>query len=474
MRIMAVLAAGGLALLSGCGVIYTAPSVSDGGTFGEAPSTEYDVEIVRLTPESVRAANLSDYVPPRLPLAFQPGAAERVAQARIPSVTVPAAPAPSAQPQRRPALVPDRFPPLTPAQPYRIGTADVLLLSINQTATLEDLPALITAQAKRQGYVVQDDGAIAIPDVGRVQVGGLTLAEAEAVIFQALVSVGIDPAFSLEIAEFNSQRVSVGGEVRNPQLVPIGLKPLFLHEAIRLAGGAVSPDTDVAKVQLMRGGQVFQIGLLRFNEDPAARQIVLRDGDSVYVGSEFREQAAQVRFQEEVALRSQALQAAQIRVSAELQRAQIEAQREATAQARLASERETFRDRVALGAVARDHVYLTGEVIKRAARVPLPFETRASLADALFGAESLPIETADYAEIYVLRAETAPERAGGLTAFHLDAENAVNLPLAAQFELRPNDVIFVAEQPVTSWNRVISQILPSVFGGIAAGTISTF
>jgi polysaccharide export outer membrane protein len=36
-------------------------------------------------------------------------------------------------------------------------------------------------------------------------------------------------------------------------------------------------------------------------------------------------------------------------------------------------------------------------------------------------------------------------------------------------ELRPGDVIFVAEQPVTRWNRVIDQITPSVINlGTAA------
>jgi polysaccharide export outer membrane protein len=62
-----------------------------------------------------------------------------------------------------------------------------------------------------------------------------------------------------------------------------------------------------------------------------------------------------------------------------------------------------------------------------------------------------------------LRAETDPQLNGGLTAFHLDAENAANLAVATQLEIRPNDVVFVAEQPITSWNRAFSQILPQLF-----------
>ncbi|WP_417723219.1 hypothetical protein [Salipiger sp.] len=40
--------------------------------------------------------------------------------------------------------------------------------------------------------------------------------------------------------------------------------------------------------------------------------------------------------------------------------------------------------------------------------------------------------------------------------------------LATRLELRPNDVIFVAEQPVTRWGRVIQQITPSLITTTAA------
>ena len=83
--------------LSGCGVVYTAPSVHDGVPFGTAYSTEYDVKIIPLSYESAAAANLETYVPARLPAAFQPGASAGVAAAlqipqlsASPTATVPA------------------------------------------------------------------------------------------------------------------------------------------------------------------------------------------------------------------------------------------------------------------------------------------------------------------------------------------------------------------------------------------------
>jgi len=453
----------GRVALAGCGVIYTVPSVDRGANFAVDSSTDFDVEVVTLTPESARAANLESYVPPRLPLAFQPEAVARIAKRASEPAALPPLPGPTALAQTRPASLDLRFPPRLEPQPYRIGVADALVLAVTSTAnSVEALPGLISAQSKRNDYVVQDDGAIAIPDVGRVRVAGLTLQDAEAAIFQALVRSGIDPSFSLEIAGFNSQRVTVAGLVGRPSLVPITLKPLYLHEAIGIAGGVAAPEPESSTVRLHRRDQVYQIPLEHFRTDPAARDVLLRDGDTVVVASDYRPDAAAVRFEQQLALHQNRLAVTdhQLRVS------ELEQRREETARARLEGERERFMDRVELGAVERPNAYLVGE-IGQAKRVPLPFERAATLADALFDDVQLPIRSADFAEIYVLRAETDPALAGGLTAYRLNADNAVNLALASQMELRPNDVIFVAEQPITSWNRAISQILPNLFFSVA-------
>jgi polysaccharide biosynthesis/export protein len=456
-----------LLALAGCGIVYTAPGVAENGPSGAGFSTDYDVEVVALTYESAAAANLKPYVPARLPLAFQPGnSATAGVSTRAPQM--PALPASTARPTKRPGFVPDELPPMVEPEAYRIGVSDVLLLSVNGYATLENLPGLISAQSKRQGYIVQDDGAIAIPDAGRIRVAGMTLQDAEAEIFGALVAAGIDPSFSLEIAEFNSQRVSIGGLVNTPQLVPITLKPLYLHEVIELAGGISATDPDVTRIQLFRGGNRYQIGLERFLSDPAARRIAMLGGDSVYIGSEYREAEAQRYFAEQLQLRQVQFQDTNFLIQSE----QIQAQREATAQQRLADQRALFKDRLDLGAVEQNYAYRAGEV-RRPGRMALPFERSMSLADVLFDDGGIDIRVGDYPQIYVLRAESNPESIGGLTAFRLDAENAVNLAVATQMEIRPNDVIFVAEQPVTSWNRALSQILPQIFLNLARDSFPT-
>jgi len=46
--------------------------------------------------------------------------------------------------------------------------------------------------------------------------------------------------------------------------------------------------------------------------------------------------------------------------------------------------------------------------------------------------------------------------------FHLDAKEAYGLILAEQFEMQAQDIVFVDTAGISSWNRVISQLLPSI------------
>jgi polysaccharide export outer membrane protein len=115
--------------------------------------------------------------------------------------------------------------------------------------------------------------------------------------------------------------------------------------------------------------------------------------------------------------------------------------------------------------VGRDYAYVSGEV-SNPGRFTLPFGRQATLADAIYSEGGFSTNTANPGQIYLLRGSADPRDFGALTAWHLDARNAANLVFAARMELRPNDIIFVAEQPVTKWNRTISQITPSLFTGL--------
>lgn len=103
----------------------------------------------------------------------------------------------------------------------------------------------------------------------------------------------------------------------------------------------------------------------------------------------------------------------------------------------------------------RNRVFVMGEVRRPQAR--LMVKRRMTLAEAIGDAEGFDPSAANVGRIYVIRGDfDAPE------IFKLDASSADALLLATQFELRPRDVVYVSTYELTRWNRVMSQIVPTV------------
>jgi polysaccharide export outer membrane protein len=435
--------------LVGCGTIYTSPKVSTRGV------ENADIRVIKMTDQTAYAANLSAFAPQRLPAVFNsvPGARAAGAAGALPQPTTDGGSRP-----RKPQTF---LPPAATPGPYRIGVSDVLLLATPAGgSTVQELSGLLAAQNKRQGYSVQGDGSIAIPDVGRIQVAGMTLDAAEAAVFDALVSKNIEPAFSLDVAEFNSQRATIGGAVGNPTIAPITPKPLYLEEAIQLAGGIAAQNLDYTSIRMYRDGKLYQISARDLYK--SSGRVRLIDSDSVFVDTEYELDDAQTYFAEQITLnnakradRDQALN--RMRTEFNMRNDQIKVAQ------------SNFKSRLELGAVKRQYVYRIGE-FKEQGRFALPFEQRATLADALYDSKGLSTKEADLSQIYVLRRSGDPREVNASTAYHLNGSNPVQMLTATVFELRPNDIIFVSEQPVTAWNRVIAQITPQLLSAVVNAT----
>jgi polysaccharide export outer membrane protein len=80
---------------------------------------------------------------------------------------------------------------------------------------------------------------------------------------------------------------------------------------------------------------------------------------------------------------------------------------------------------------------------------------RETLADVLFAnGGPLSASSAKRSEVYLLRGNDP------VIAYHLDAQSPTRLIVADEMELRPNDILYVAEQPIISFNRTLSTIIP--------------
>ncbi|NLC35462.1 MAG: sugar transporter [Alcaligenaceae bacterium] len=100
-------------------------------------------------------------------------------------------------------------------------------------------------------------------------------------------------------------------------------------------------------------------------------------------------------------------------------------------------------------------VYLMGDVYAPTAHVM--HDGTVSLAQALGEAGGIDPHGGNPRQIYVIRrsGDGEPE------LFHLDASRPTAYVLAADFPLKPKDIVFVDPAPIVRWNRVISNLLPS-------------
>ncbi|MDE9450355.1 polysaccharide biosynthesis/export family protein [Aliiroseovarius sp. Z3] len=399
-----------------------------------------------ITASSVKQANSAPYVPLSLPEAFHTVASSAGPRgaAQLPDI-------PDGPKQSRETIV-TKLPPQPAPQRYKIGNGDVVMLvTKSTTSTIEELGGLLSAQTQRQGYTVRDNGKIALPDVGQIEIAGKTLEDAEDAVFQALVAKNIDPAFSLEITEFNSQHVAIGGKVAKAGLVPLTLKPLRLGDALAQAGGVVADDKDATAIRLYRDGTLYQLPASALRSDAKARNLMLLSGDAIYVDESYDLDRALAFYEAQIT-------AIGLKRSARLQaltelKAEMAVQRDA-----LDERRTTFAARRELDAETRHYVYLAGEVAQQG-RVALPYGRQASLADVLYDEGGFDTTTGDPAQIYVIRPGTE-DNDTSVTAWHLDATNVVNITLATRMQMRPNDIVFIEEQPITKWSRAFEQAFP--------------
>lgn len=96
-----------------------------------------------------------------------------------------------------------------------------------------------------------------------------------------------------------------------------------------------------------------------------------------------------------------------------------------------------------------------------------------SLAEALSDVGGLNERTANANGVFVLRKR--PENEEGIIAdvYQLYAQNVVALVLADQFKLQPRDIVYVTTAPIARWNRLISQLVPTVQALESISTIKT-
>ncbi len=159
---------------------------------------------------------------------------------------------------------------------YLLGTGDILSISVFKN------PDMLTTVR------VSEQGTIGFPLIGAVQVGGLTMPQAERKIAQLLKDGGfvINPQVNILMTTAVSSQVSVLGEVNRPGRYPLEIAGGHVTGMLATAGGISATGSDIVIVEGTRNGKPFrrEVDILQLSlQNGMSEDADLSGGDTIFV-----------------------------------------------------------------------------------------------------------------------------------------------------------------------------------------------
>jgi len=368
---------------------------------------------------------------------------------------------------------------------YSIGPGDVLSLTfILSSVNLDGGSAKSVASS---ASVVGPDGVATFLQVGAVDVGGLTLSQAQLTLSEAaLRGNAATDEVQLNVTEFVSQNIIVTGDV---QTSVVTLAPnANTYDTVLASAGVPSTPLSDSLVTLERAGVTYKMRASSIISSNNRGRFVARDGDRIDVRrlsttpsfrvsvSEFN--AHKVTFldigtgspavlpltDEALDLRTLLLSRG-VKVSRDLD-AKVRLVRGGLEYQASASELMILDPSLKVWLKSGDNVvvepleYVPSQaVIVGQVGAPQPFPidqaARSTVSQALFSGGLFSTPSADFKHIYVLR-QREGER---YDAYHFDLSEVLNIGLSDRMELRPGDVIFVRTNPIVKFGALIDVLL---------------
>jgi len=140
---------------------------------------------------------------------------------------------------------------------YVLGPGDQIRIHI---INVDEVP--------KDPIVIGLDGAISLPFVGRVVVGGMTTAQAEAELDRRYKEYLLHPDISVTVVEFQSQPVSVFGAVRTPGVQQVQGNRTVV-ETLSMAGGLA--DNAGSRLKVTRSLKWGALPLPNAAQDPTGQ-----------------------------------------------------------------------------------------------------------------------------------------------------------------------------------------------------------
>ena len=134
---------------------------------------------------------------------------------------------------------------------YILGPSDKIFVNLSD---IDDLDG---------SYIIDEDGKIDLPFVGKVNINGYSLDQAQEVLGKEIKKYYKNPDLQIRIEEYNSSKAYVVGAVKNQTTLNLNQEPIKLIEASITAG--FNPDSGQknlgTKGILRRDNKVYKINL---------------------------------------------------------------------------------------------------------------------------------------------------------------------------------------------------------------------
>jgi len=157
---------------------------------------------------------------------------------------------------------------------YILGPADSISINLTDTDDLDNT------------YLIDQEGMIDLPFIGKVKLNGLTLNEAQNILVEIVKDFYKNPDLQINIEEFNSSKVYIVGAVRNQKTIKLDQKPIKIIEAAIEANFNPSAEDKLfgTKGFIRRDNEVYKINLANaFSGTDEKENFYLKKDDVIFI-----------------------------------------------------------------------------------------------------------------------------------------------------------------------------------------------